>query len=91
MVDQFRVSPDEVCKVAGGVGGVGADFAGVVSGLRAQVGEGGDALTKGDASSFWQQLNSVTAAMADQARWLSGLGDHLGVVATSAQGSDQQA
>ena len=91
MADQFGVSPDQVRKVAGGVGGVGADLAELVSELRAEVGDGGDALTHGDASSFWQQLNSLTAAMEDQAKWLTGLGDNLGVVANSAQSSDQQA
>jgi uncharacterized protein YukE len=91
MAEQFRVSPDQVRKVAGGVGGVASDFAELVSDLRAEVGGGGDALTEGDASSFWQQLNSLTGAMADQAKWLRGLGDNLGVVANSAQSSDQQA
>jgi hypothetical protein len=80
-----------VRKVAGGVGGVGSDFAELVSDLRTEVGDGGDALTDGDANSFWQQLNSLTAAIADQAKWLTGLGDNLGVVANSAQSSDQQA
>jgi hypothetical protein len=91
MADQFGASPDQVRKVAGGLHGVGSDFAELVSELRAEVGDGGDALTNGDASSFWQQLNSLTAAMADQAKWLTGLGDNLGVVANSAQSSDQQA
>ena len=34
MADQFGVSPDEVRKVAGGVGGVGSDFEELVSDLR---------------------------------------------------------
>jgi uncharacterized protein YukE len=90
MADQFGASPDQVRKVAAGVGGVGSDFAALVSDLRAEVGDGGDALTHGDANSFWQQLNSLTGSMEDQATWLRGLGDNLGVVANSAQSSDQQ-
>jgi hypothetical protein len=91
MAEQFRAVTDQVRKVADGLHGVGSDFAELVSVVRAEVGGGGDALTEGDASSFWQQLNSLTGAMEDQAKWLSGLGDHLGVVADSAQSADQQA
>jgi uncharacterized protein YukE len=91
MADEFRVSRDQVRKAAGGLHGVGCDLAGMVSEVRAEVGDGGDALTHGDASSFWQQLNSLTEAMEGQAKWLTGLGDHLGVVADTAQSSDQQA
>jgi hypothetical protein len=91
MADEFRVSPDQVREVAGNLHGVGSDLAELVSDLRAEVGDGGDALTHGDASSFWQQLHSLTGAMEDQAKWLTGLGDNLGVVVDSAQRSDQLA
>jgi uncharacterized protein YukE len=90
MAEQFRVAP-QLRNCVDGLHDGGSDLSALVSDLRAQVGEVWDALTHGDADSFRQQFNSLTETMEDQAKWLTGLGNNLGVVADSAQRSDQQA
>jgi hypothetical protein len=90
MAEEFRATPDQLRSEAGKLHDVGSEHLGVASDLRAEVGEGGDALSPGDARSFWEQFNWLTGSLEAQGDWLKGLADNLGGAADTIQRSDDQ-
>jgi uncharacterized protein YukE len=90
MAEEFRATPDQLRSQGGGLHDLGSDHLGAASDLRAEVGDGGDALKAGDANSFWEQFTNLTEAVEAQGKWLQQLGDNLKTVADTVQSSDQQ-
>ena len=90
MAEEFSATPDPLRSLGGGVHDLGSEHLGAASDLRAEVGDGGDALKAGDANSFWEQFNNLTEAVEAQGKWLQQLGDNLKTVADTVQSSDQQ-
>jgi hypothetical protein len=90
MAEEFRAVPPQVRRVAGNLHDVGSEHLRVASDLRAEVGEGGDALSSGDARSFWEQFNWLTGSVEGQGDWLKGLADNLAGAGDSFQASDDE-
>jgi hypothetical protein len=90
MAEEFRATPDQLRSHARKLHDVGSEHLGVASDLRAEVGEGGDALSPGDARSFWEQFNRLTGSVEAQGDWLKGLADNLRVAADTIHRSDHQ-
>jgi hypothetical protein len=88
MAEETRVTPPQLRRVAGNLHDIGSEHLRVASDLRAEVGEGGDALSSGDARSFWEQFNWLTGSVEAQGDWLKGNADNLGGAADTFQASD---
>jgi hypothetical protein len=89
MVGEFRAAPEGMRDLSGKLRGVGSEYGGVGSDLRAEVGGGGDAISAGDAKSFWTQFDWVVGSLEAKGKLLDHYGDALKGAADTFQGSDE--
>jgi hypothetical protein len=86
MAGEFRATTDQLRSVAGGLNDLGSEYDGIASELRAQVGDGGDVLTPGDAKSFWTQFDWLVGSLEAKANLMNDYGHSLMEAAEVSQG-----